>query len=864
MDQKKKLLVLGYYDRHNLGDEMYKITITNYLSRFNLKFVCIDDIDTIKFKKYDGLVFGGGDVINDYFLQKLNKILPKFKNKVKISLSIGIPFRSLVTKINFEHFDHVFIRNKEDLRLLQYIIGSTKAHYLPDLAFLLDQPVKNTEIAPTKTCGIFLINNLIKYPMIVKHIAKLIGHIANDYDIQFFQFDTSANGDLEISQTIAKMVAKKYNKSANISIITASHNDKSIHKHFKLFDWLSSKIHHNTHDANDANNTNTNDEHPVQELSVEQMLQMMSSLDFAVCLRYHAHIFSMLARVPFMSISSTRKTRSLMNTSHLNSYQYNIILDNNGTPINTDYDEMLAVYQTTQSDLAIITSKIEHIVTKNKFMLDHKQVSNLIDQHNISLERDVELFMDRYANDHDNTARLVSYKILGTADTPYIWGIVEKLNLTAISIFDSIKYLLGLNNDNDENCGIASGQYPLTLNLKDYHGYKDVHRGGWYVAIKDLADRMSRNGIFFDMYLDRTFHWSANYLSHCGIIPYTIPWCGFIHHTANTSESNYNLINLFKKKEFLQSLNTCRGLCTLSPSLTQNVEKLLRKKGYNIPVTTFVHPVVSPYRFFGYNVFKINHHKKLIQVGSWLRNYWTIYSIDTKFTKNILQGVDMNGCLPPNGFKIKSLSDFNPDNTDDIYYQVNPIYPCRDPIIIKQNAEYGSLYPCRDAVNINQLPKWVRHLTEWMTNTNKTNFIYSINNKTLYTNSDLIPELNKMLASVKTINHLSNIQYDQIFEENIIFLHLIDAAAVNTIIECIVRNTPVLVNKIQGTIDLLGEHYPLFYTNDDINNNTIGQLLTNSNIKKTTNYLQRMNKTVYNIDYFVDQLGKYAVDISHI
>ena len=53
--------------------------------------------------------------------------------------------------------------------------------------------------------------------------------------------------------------------------------------------------------------------------------------------------------------------------------------------------------------------------------------------------------------------------------------------------------------------------------------------------------------------------------------------------------------------------------------------------------------------------------------------------------------------------------------------------------------------------------------------------------------------------------------YDLLLMQNIVFINLIDASAVNTILECIVRNTPIIVNKIDGIIDYLGEDYPLYY-----------------------------------------------------
>jgi|GEM_PF-1092093 len=70
-----------------------------------------------------------------------------------------------------------------------------------------------------------------------------------------------------------------------------------------------------------------------------------------------------------------------------------------------------------------------------------------------------------------------------------------------------------------------------------------------------------------------------------------------------------------------------------------------------------------------------------------------------------------------------------------------------------------------------------------------------------------------VINSVTSIDFLSNEDYDRLLTENIVFLDLYDASANNSIIECIVRNTPVLVNPIEPVVEYLGADYP-FYFND--------------------------------------------------
>ncbi len=59
--------------------------------------------------------------------------------------------------------------------------------------------------------------------------------------------------------------------------------------------------------------------------------------------------------------------------------------------------------------------------------------------------------------------------------------------------------------------------------------------------------------------------------------------------------------------------------------------------------------------------------------------------------------------------------------------------------------------------------------------------------------------------------HASNDEYDVLLSENIVFVHLYDASANNTVAECLARCTPLLVNRLPAVEEYLGGEYPLFY-----------------------------------------------------
>ena len=107
-----------------------------------------------------------------------------------------------------------------------------------------------------------------------------------------------------------------------------------------------------------------------------------------------------------------------------------------------------------------------------------------------------------------------------------------------------------------------------------------------------------------------------------------------------------------------------------------------------------------------------------------------------------------------------------------------------------------------------------------------------------------------MVNSVQIINKLSNKEYDKILSENIVFLNLVDASAVNTVIECIVRNTPIIVNRHPAVVELLGNHYPLYYDSLSFIN------ISEYKISQAYRYLCRMDKSTFEMDAFLEKFIK--------
>jgi hypothetical protein len=83
------------------------------------------------------------------------------------------------------------------------------------------------------------------------------------------------------------------------------------------------------------------------------------------------------------------------------------------------------------------------------------------------------------------------------------------------------------------------------------------------------------------------------------------------------------------------------------------------------------------------------------------------------------------------------------------------------------------------------------------------------------------------------------VEYDNLLVKNIVFIDLFDAAANNTILECILRRTPIIINRLPATVYYLGEDYPLFFDNID----EVSNLLTKENITNAHEYLKTIKLT---------------------
>ena len=249
------------------------------------------------------------------------------------------------------------------------------------------------------------------------------------------------------------------------------------------------------------------------------------------------------------------------------------------------------------------------------------------------------------------------------------------------------------------------------------------HRSGWKFAINTLKSLHNSQGILLDGFIEDTFSWQHYYQGfrptrilekmkqdgvfeqlatseEKGIIPYSQPWVGFCHNPPKMPiwfQYQDSLQRIFSKDIWQKSLNHCLGLFSLSEYHAQWLRETTGK-----PVSALIHPTEIPEKQFDFDKFIENPHKKIIQIGWWLRklnaitqlpipknnplNLEKIKLIPKFFDKandhvRILTGVERNI------YRIK-IEDIFLENTKEVDHVSNQEYD----ELLSQNLAFVSLY----------------------------------------------------------------------------------------------------------------------------------------------------------------------------
>lgn len=328
-EKKRNVLIIGYYGEFNTGDECYKHAFNKIFKDSCITFINPHKIKTIT-KKYDIIICGGGNLLNEYFINQIRKII-NVKTKI-IAFSVDIPYTSIINDKFLDFFDEIYVRNYTDSCVLRNN-NYNNVISMPDAVFVLDRPLIKLNREYIGFCLTRTIYNKKferEYFNLVIKFSKIIKKLMTNHKICLIPFCINQNNNKENDNILNNQLKK----------ITSCYS------------------------INDFINIDTND-YPMQ------LFNFFGNLKHVVCMRYHAHIFSIIHGIPFTSLATTRKCKLLLTENELLDCHYEMKINNICfNPVDMDengcYNKIINNIENKKN----ITEKFDKIYNKNKIDLN--------------------------------------------------------------------------------------------------------------------------------------------------------------------------------------------------------------------------------------------------------------------------------------------------------------------------------------------------------------------------------------------------------------------------------------------------------------------------------------------------------------
>jgi hypothetical protein len=839
----KHVMVIGWYNRSNLGDDAFVDAFKTIFP--GCQCVCVDDLKEIP-DHVKVLVWGGGDIINPYFLKKAKDL--NTKNLPSYAIGVGIPYPS--ESHLFLQFGHVFVRSVGDAEAALTVLPSEDVTRIPDLTWLLPVP-ERTVVDYTKKIGLCLAQPAFckKNPNQKKLLTKLsilLSSLARQgYEVHLLPFNTSKHeneSDLILHETLAQ---------SNPDVFC----------------------------------------HP--QLNRQEMIQCMQSMDCLICMRFHAVQFALQAQQPFVAVHTTRKVGNVMSELGMQEYAYKLPLDGCDNPIDIHVEHVLYLVAKTLTNPNIIQDvpvvpleDIRNIVFSSKspvlrFAPDFganqeksnalciEYISNLTGSstkdindwmHNV----DGHLSIDeiRGAISYDVISRAMCFAMTNHITSQYVWGTTLNIQDPSIKPIEAMNWIFEDHVSRNGKRTVRVPKFDFTPRIKvdlTYFAQDDFaayHRSGWSYCINGLLHleaslyENARPDLKIDVYADRSFTWGCDVMQAAGIVPYKSPWAGFIHHTFEEGFGTNNCVSLFKNPVFIESLSSCLCLFVLSNYLAKQISKALQGVGQDhVRVCVVDHAMESVENTWTKEKF-LNGPRMVVNVGAWLRDPYAIYALPIRqnerknpmhIRKAVLKGRDMGAAMEPSWFM---------PHMEQLQY-VDP------------SVGVGGIIS-RSECNMSRGEGGMSRGEGCMSRGEgivSRGYDSTCSKAPIPTNhhvAGIVRMLQQNRESVHIIDMLSNNEYDNLLSENIIFLKFVDLSAANTVLECIVRNTPLIVNRHPALEEVLGENYPGFYEYLEDAADIICNL---QKVIEIHNYLSNLEKERFTLATFVRKIHDAIEDI---
>jgi hypothetical protein len=568
--------------------------------------------------------------------------------------------------------------------------------------------------------------------------------------------------------------------------------------------------------------------------SIDTILQQIGQYDYCICASYISHVLAWISHIPFISISKTDKVKFLLQDLRVSFPKIDKLVDRfhymveHSTEIK---NALVTLHSQYHLHLKACTMKnILNWITKRKVPVNPVQYPDLE-----MIYQSTRTYMIKKTNlDPDvgtnqildvdlafMIADLACTKVTGTPGSRYLHKFINILS------HEPTRLKTLINTVADQHLK-ESNFTRININYLDQGGFNGMHRWGWEGVLGLLQQFSAPNGVLLDTFLDRTFCWCYPTYKEFGLIPYDMPWAGIIHHPFETTFTAHNAITLFNNPDFISSLHTCRVLVCLTNYLAQKCRARLLDLGFpDVPVISVLHPTEMVMTYFNPQSYLGSPVRRLIQVGAWYRNTFSIYvvPVPSGYVKTALKGLKMNNYYPDQNTMVSRERIENFSQIENKWLMFCCKYIKDNNYLVEEFKMTMEDVPPDFFITINRgsTEDSVVRLEDFNPSTNTK---YQV---------ALEQWFDHIFSSVQIINQVDNSMYDQIITTSVVFLDLIDCSASNTILECIARRTPILVRRLEPVIEYLGDNYPLYYTQID----QIPTILTEENIEKASLYMEK-------------------------
>lgn len=270
-----RISVVGWYGKRNVGDEAFQHVLSDFLSGHEVEFVTPPN----QCNNPELVILGGGAVASPFYLN----ILPDCR---RYGLGLDLAYESEADLLAAANFSGFCVRNNTDADLLRSKVNCPVLA-IPDLAFYIrprpDDVLGRYRTKPhLKPLGVFVTDYVS--PAIDRPIEKFRSR-ADQFVIGMAdKLDALSERGYEIILVPCSTGGYGDDRRINLDLAAFMRNQPTV-----IMDTL----------------------------SPQETVDLMKDLSLAICMRFHSHIFGVIAGCPLVSIQFTRKVRNFLEEQSL-------------------------------------------------------------------------------------------------------------------------------------------------------------------------------------------------------------------------------------------------------------------------------------------------------------------------------------------------------------------------------------------------------------------------------------------------------------------------------------------------------------------------------------------------------------------